>query len=210
MKAFLFHTTCCIKEHINRGKCVGPAYSYQSLVGDQCPSETGPTWKYSKYSALFGWLWLDAEEGIVINCFKSNCTQNIPCPNGEGHCENDQECEGMHVCGTDNCENGPRGFDCCTSTCQKDSDCVNQECNVNTNMCRLDSYSTDWSNCSHASPCVNGEGDCDDDTDCEGALLCGNDNCASETTGMDCCTSTIVSGNNPIIPICTQTLSFAV
>ena len=161
-----------------RGECKGNAYSNEDHL---CPSETGLTWKYSNNG------WQDAAEGLIISCYQSNCSQDVPCHNGEGDCDDDSECASQHVCGADNCENGPRGVDCCTSTCHNDTDCVNQECNVNTNMCRLDSYSTYWSNCSPASPCAQGEGDCDDDTDCEGALLCGNDNCASGTTGMDCC-----------------------
>ena len=64
---------------------------------------------------------------------------------------------------------------------------MNQDCDAYLNQCRLDTYSTDWDNCSQASPCAEGEGDCDDHTDCEGELVCGNDNCASGTTGMDCC-----------------------
>ena len=48
---------------------------------------------------------------------------------------------------------------------------------------------TGWSNCSQDAPCADGEGDCDNHTDCEGALLCGNDNCAGGPTGMDCCTN---------------------
>ena len=105
-----------------------------------------------------------------------------------GDCDNDAHCAGLLVCGTDNCESGPRGLDCCTSTCCNDSDCLNQECNTATNQCKLDSYSTDWSKCSQVTPCADGEGDCDHHTDCEGTLLCGNDNCASGPTEMDCCT----------------------
>ena len=64
---------------------------------------------------------------------------------------------------------------------------MNQDCDAYFNQCRLDTYSTDWDKCSQASPCAEGEGDCDEHTDCEGELVCGNDNCASGTTGMDCC-----------------------
>ena len=119
-------------------------------------------------------------------CKENNFCTKIPCGEGQGDCDDDTECEGSLVCGHMNCMNSTIS-DCCTSTCHTDTDCVNQECNVNTNMCRLDSYSTAWSNCSDASPCANAEGDCDHDSDCVGALLCGNDNCASGPTGMDCC-----------------------
>ena len=36
-------------------------------------------------------------------------------------------------------------------------------------------------------PCKEGEGDCDDDTECEGSLVCGKDNCESGPSDMDCC-----------------------
>ena len=47
---------------------------------------------------------------------------------------------------------------------------------------------TSRSRCSQSMPCADGEGDCDHHMDCEGTLLCGNDNCASGPAGMDCCT----------------------
>ena len=68
---------------------------------------------------------------------------------------------------------------------------MNEEC-LN-NQCRLDSHSTDWSICSQESLCTIGEGDCDEDAECEGSLLCGNNNCASGPKGMDCCAARYVS-----------------
>jgi hypothetical protein len=45
--------------------------------------------------------------------------------------------------------------------------------------------------CTAASPCSTGEGDCDNDSHCQGALLCGSNNCrdfdASARQWMDCC-----------------------
>ena len=108
------------------------------------------------------------------------------CKEGEGGCSSDSECEGSLVCGSNNCANSTLQH-CCTKTCSNDSDCLNLECNKDQSQCRLDSYSTNWSKCSQDSPCADGEGDCDDDTDCEGALLCGNDRCLSGPTSMDCC-----------------------
>ena len=115
------------------------------------------------------------------------------CKEGEGDCDDDTECEGSLVCGHLNCINSTI-TDCCTSMCYNDSDCLNQECKTDTNQCRLDSYSTDWTNCSQDSPCADGEGDCDHHTDCQGTLLCGNDNCASGPIGMDCCEQEIYKG----------------
>ena len=127
-------------------------------------------------------------------CRQNEFCTKIPCGNGEGDCDNDTQCEAALVCGQLNCPNSSI-TDCCTHTCHNDSDCMNQECIIDINQCRLDSYSTDWSNCSHDSPCADGEGDCDHHTDCEESLLCGRDNCARGPTGMDCCT---VDGNSKI------------
>ena len=98
----------------------------------------------------------------------------------------DSECEESLVCGHMNCPNSTMRH-CCTKTCNFDSDCFNQECNTDHHKCRLDSYSTDWSNCSQDSPCSNGEGDCDYDAECHGLLLCGSNNCEGGPSEMDCC-----------------------
>ena len=57
--------------------------------------------------------------------------------------------------------------------------------------------STNWNCCSDAVPCTLGEGDCDKDTQCEGDLVCGSDNCFRDfpstgsnwVVGADCCHS---------------------
>ena len=116
------------------------------------------------------------------------------CQEGEGDCGEDSECEGSLVCGQMNCANNTATH-CCTKTCHDDSECYNQECNTGVNQCRLDSYSTDWSLCSQASPCSDGQGDCDLDSECQGSLVCGSDNCLNGPTGMDCCRQEIYTGN---------------
>ena len=165
--------------HFRRGQCGGIAVTADEL---ECPSDTGLTWMYLDSS------WLYAGEGLLINCYNSTCSLDSPCPNGQGDCDNDSHCAGLLVCGSDNCESGPRGLDCCTSKCLNDSDCLNQECNTDIQQCRLDSHSTDWSKCSQDSPCNKGVGDCDTHDDCEGVLLCGFDNCLGGPTYLDCCT----------------------
>ena len=160
-----------------RGQCIGNAIK---LNHHQCPSGS-TTWKY------WNGDWIDAEEGIVLNCHNGNCGYDSPCLNGEGDCAMDSECEEPLVCGKMNCPNSTLQ-NCCTQTCNHDSDCTSGECNGENGQCRLNSDTNDWSKCSQDSPCADGEGDCDHHTDCEGTLLCGNDNCASGPTGMDCCT----------------------
>ena len=115
------------------------------------------------------------------------------CKEGEGDCGMDSECEGSLVCGQMNCANITLQH-CCTKTCNNDYDCLNQECNTDVNLCRIDSYSTDWSKCSQDSLCTEGEGDCDEDSECEGSFVCGTDNCANGSTFLDCCQQEIYKG----------------
>ena len=48
-----------------------------------------------------------------------------------------------------------------------------------------------WDCCTPQSPCGIGEGDCDRDSDCSGALKCGNNNCIKWgkhwVSSADCC-----------------------
>ena len=117
----------------------------------------------------------------------STCNQESPCTLGRGDCDNDGECEGSLVCGSENCASGYSHLNCCTMTCANDSDCLNQECRSEVNQCSLDSYSTDWSLCNDNAPCLEGEGDCDENEDCIDSLLCGSNNCESGPRGLDCC-----------------------
>ena len=111
------------------------------------------------------------------------------CKEGEGDCSFDSECEGSLVCGHNNCANNTLQH-CCAQPCYNDSDCVTSgECDTVHSQCQVNSDTIDWSKCSQDSPCADGDGDCDHHTDCEGALLCGDDNCANGPTEMDCCKS---------------------
>ena len=114
-----------------------------------------------------------------------------PCKEGEGDCASDSDCADSLVCGQGNCADNT-WQQCCTLACKNDSTCSNQECNTDTNLCRVDSYSTDWSYCSQNSPCNKEEGDCDHHLDCVGGLLCGVDNCAGGSKYLDCCTGTSI------------------
>ena len=123
----------------------------------------------------------------VCRLKNSRCSADMPCGEGQDNCDDDIECEGSLVCGHMNCVNSTI-TDCCTRPCEIDSDCqTSGECDVEDKQCRLNSDTIDWSRCSHDSPCTSGEGDCDLHTDCEGTLLCGNDNCANGSREMDCC-----------------------
>ena len=52
-----------------------------------------------------------------------------------------------------------------------------------------DPVNDDTSCCSSSRQCGLGEGDCDDDEDCSGDLVCGTDNCAAGRATLDCCES---------------------
>ena len=69
----------------------------------------------------------------------------------------------------------------------------------------MGSPSTDWHCCSAAFPCTLGGGDCDNDGQCDGNLVCGSDNCANDFssnghnpvwgTGADCCRGDLNDSN---------------
>ena len=122
----------------------------------------------------------------VCLCRENDFCAKTPCGVGQGDCDDDTECEGSLVCGHLICMDSTI-TDCCTQSCNTDSDCVHQECNTEINGCRQDSYSPNWLRCSQDSPCNDGEGDCDNDGECEGLLVCGNDNCLGGPSTMDCC-----------------------
>ena len=57
---------------------------------------------------------------------------------------------------------------------------------------------TFWSCCSESNKCKIGEGDCNDNNECEGSLVCGHNNCLRDYSvngskwdaNADCCTGT--------------------
>ena len=54
--------------------------------------------------------------------------------------------------------------------------------------------SYDGSCCTVDKPCGIGEGDCDLDSECIGALVCGKDNCGQEFNPQaDCCTGSVLN-----------------
>jgi len=96
------------------------------------------------------------------------CSEAAPCGLGEGDCDTDEECAGPLVCGDNNCEGGDYRMDCCQE----------KVCLPGLN---------DWTCCTESSPCGLGNGDCDSDIDCQGILVCGDNNCADGDYRMDCC-----------------------
>lgn len=72
-----------------------------------------------------------------------------------------------------------------------DVDTYSQHCDVWDGTCdSLPNGLPTGSCCTEESPCSEGEGDCDNDNDCAGPLMCGTDNCAYPFPGThDCCYS---------------------
>ena len=102
------------------------------------------------------------------------CNSKEPCEEGEGNCENNSECKEGLVCGINNCKQFSLSFhekdDCCekpltsSTTFLPKARCQGR--NVDKGKC-----------CSTGNPCEEGEGDCENDSECSGSLVCGINNC---------------------------------
>lgn len=96
------------------------------------------------------------------------CTDDAPCPQHQGHCSTDDECQGSLVCGTENCDvHFPRLTDGSRPNC-----CVD-ECADNT-LADWE-FDTAGSCCTAENPCPALEGNCNSDDQCFGDLVCGDD-----------------------------------
>ena len=104
------------------------------------------------------------------------CSASVPCGETEGDCDSDWDCAGHLVCGSDNCPQSPSISDCCMKDLEEHCKAV---------------LLLHGSCCTPSSPCKLGGGDCDSDSDCEGSLTCGRDNCREFWTWApatwDCC-----------------------
>ena len=124
----------------------------------------------------------------------SCCTSVSPCGINEGDCDDHFECQGELMCGIDNCinilpsDNFPSTHDCCFEA----------RCNGNQNN-TWDCCSYGFLNLNLNLLCGENEGDCDNDWDCVGNLLCGNNNCLNIdlsdnfTSNHDCCYTPLTS-----------------
>merc|ERR1712133_90813 len=129
-------------------------------------------------------------ENYDVEC----CSADVPCGLGEGDCDSDDECSGDLVCGTNNCITTGTDFtpqaDCCELPSTPgfgNPNCLpsaipefaitHKQRNGHLKEC-----------CSEEHPCGVGEGDCDNDNECEGELTCGKNNCANfPSPRADCC-----------------------
>merc|ERR1739838_1101788 len=135
------------------------------------------------------------------------CTSEFLCLEGEGDCDDDGDCAGSLVCGTDNCGSPFQDtHDCCYEETGCDAASFTASgCAEGTN-CLLDNGRMSGTCCTSEFLCLEGEGDCDDDGDCADSLVCGTDNCGSPFQDThDCCmtppaeaTSHYVALGNPV------------
>ena len=103
------------------------------------------------------------------------CTEECPCQEGEGDCDEDSHCAGHLTCGTNNCPiDGDHRGDCCEAPCGCHKQCQPPH--------------DDWDCCTEECPCREGEGDCDEDSHCQEDLVCGTNNCVLDgDPEADCC-----------------------
>jgi len=85
---------------------------------------------------------------------EGHCTTECTCPEGEGDCDTDAECESGLFC------NQVTGIDSCTAT---NPVCLSRPANGT------------GSRCNSTCPCPSGEGDCDGDAECETDSSCQTD-----------------------------------
>lgn len=126
------------------------------------------------------------------------CTDDCPCDEGEGDCDSDSQCSGRLVCkqqsGTDFCVKddggsgggGSNGGGSSNGGGGGGGDCHGVPLN-------------DRNYCTSSCPCDEGEGDCDNDSQCSGNLTClqqdGTDVCVRPQDGGDCHTGRQGSGS---------------
>ena len=100
---------------------------------------------------------LGAKKNMNTTCRGTEhcCTADNLCNDGEGDCNNDQGCQGISICGNNNCANKTLG-----GRWDGDDDCCERRC-------------------TSEHPCLEGEGHCVSDSDCKNAgwSKCGNDVC---------------------------------
>ena len=131
------------------------------MVDNKHPFDTG----YEKMANVwfFGLMEILGPSGSVLDCqlpvaHIDYCRDCGPCNEGEGDCDNDSECLGDLTCpqvpGTDTCQ-------------------------TSAPVCPYPLGHLDY--CQECGPCAEGEGDCDNDGECQSGLTC------AQVTGTDYC-----------------------
>ena len=150
-----------------------------------------------------------------LDCGHNNCKPGLGYAEGTNCCYNKEDyCSefliggnGTWTLGTPTNNSNEFVFDV---TCLWNIDVI-----TNTHVSLIGSQSSscgvanpDWGCCTSSDPCKFGDGDCDSDIDCEGALVCRTDNCGlAFPSGFDCCVldNTGVSSSDIVVNIELQT-----
>ncbi len=123
--------------------------------------------------------------GSCDDCFEgengdySFCSARCPCTEGEGDCNADSHCQGELLCGIANSGRFglPSGRDVCwPAHCQNgtmDGDEIGVDRGGSCGLCS--GSNGGWAYCNSDCPCAEGEGDCDQDSDCLIGLSCSGD-----------------------------------
>ena len=126
----------------------------------------------------------------------SFCSSPQPCEEGQGDCDFNSDCRGNLICGNNNCRQIHGNISAATSDC-----CVKP---VTTTAATTPINSpglgtdTDWGFCTAQQPCDESQGDCDNDGECRGNLVCGRNNCRQihgniSISSADCCIQNITT-----------------
>jgi len=175
---------CTIEPHPD---CVFP-FNYQGITYSECTSvdydqpwcfvnETTGQWDICKCTGPPG--------------HPNYCSEHSPCPENEGDCDYNTDCEGNLVCGTDNCgkDKGYEGWaDCCT-TASGTTTITPTTTPPTTDAPTLGETGF----CSSDNPCSEYQGDCISQDDCKKGLKCANNNCPSFKgfpSWVNCCSGT--------------------
>merc|ERR1740123_1548888 len=104
----------------------------------------------SSYGVSYSFDVCEAAGCAPSNLDWSCCTYSSPCANGEGDCDSDSDCMSGTACSHD--VGSSYGVTWSFDVCETTKNCAPSN--------------LDWSCCTYSSPCANGDGDCDSDTDC--------------------------------------------
>eukprot|EP00092_Neocalanus_flemingeri_P038422 GFUD01041829.1.p1 GENE.GFUD01041829.1~~GFUD01041829.1.p1 ORF type:complete len:633 (+),score=149.63 GFUD01041829.1:55-1953(+) len=151
------------------------------------------------------------------------CTPEEPCNEGEGDCDGPDDggqhdghlgCKDDLVCGTNNCKKFGAYYHPKDDCCEKPSSPFIKrpikkpkgEIIIVKELSRCRGRNFDKGRCcTNENPCVEGEGDCEVDGECNGDLVCGNNNCKGFGSFFhekdDCCVKTATNASsNKVTP----------
>ena len=182
------NSECCSPDEpcgVGEGDCDENSDCVGNLIcgKDNCQIDFDGNWQNAEYDCC------KEDKCNADHALWYCCSSETPCRVGEGDCNDDTDCIGDLICGTDNCRIlfdtawPSEHWDCCETTKET----------TTTRVMRCNSTESNSECCTPDETCGVGEGDCDDNSDCVGNLICGNDNCQIDfdrnwhNAEWDCC-----------------------